>query len=73
LPVSENDGATVLVPQVVKAICLGLKMMELLFLYLRLPEVLVLAPKVVRAIYLGLIMTELLFLCLKLSEQFAWV
>ncbi len=48
-------------------------MTELLFLYLRLPEVLVLAPKVVRAIYLGLIMTELLFLCLKLSEQFAWV
>ena len=70
---SENDGAAVLVPQVVKAICLGLKMTELLFLYLRLPEVLVLAPKVVRAIYLGLIMTELLFLCLKLSEQFAWV
>ena len=66
---SENDGATVLVPQVVKAICLGLKMMELLFLYLRLPEVLVLAPKVDRAVALVPQVVRAICLGLKMEEM----
>ena len=38
LPGSESDVAAVHVPQVVRAICLGLKVEELLFLCLRLSK-----------------------------------